>query len=228
MCTILNGIDVDRFCYNGPSSNGPVVTVARLSPEKDIANLVRAAQIAVRQAHDLRFEIAGGGQCHDQLTRQATELGVAEHVCFLGSVRDVPRLLSRASMFVLPSLSEGIPLTVLEAMARGLPVVATRVGGVPEVVVHGQTGLLVPSGDPAALAQAILTLRHDPSRRVAMGQNGRKTVEELFNIRRMVSDYETLYEEAGFSSDETTPHRARPSSADQMSRKNKQSRTGSA
>ena len=89
-------------------------------------------------------------------------MGVAERVTFLGEVRDIPALLSRARMFVQPSLSEGIPLTVLEAMARGLPVVATGVGGLPEVVIDGETGLLVPAADPPALAEAVLTLWRDP------------------------------------------------------------------
>ena len=158
VCTILNGIDIDRFPYNGPSPDGPVVTVARLSPEKDVANLVRATAIAVREGDDLRVEVAGGGSCLEDLKGLAAELGVAERVTFLGEVRDIPALLGRARMFVLPSLSEGIPLTVLEAMARGLPVVATRVGGLPEVVVDGETGLLVPAADPPALAEAVLSL----------------------------------------------------------------------
>ena len=195
VCTILNGIDLDRFPYNGPCPHGPVVTVARLSPEKDVANLVRATAIAARQVDDLRVEVAGGGSCLDDLKSLAAELGVAERVNFLGEVRDVPALLGRARMFVLPSLSEGIPLTVLEAMARGLPVVATRVGGLPEVVDHGVTGLLIPPADPAALAGAILEIWTDPDRCAQMGHAGRQCVEERFDVRRMLGQYEALYRE---------------------------------
>ena len=96
-----------------------VVAVARLSPEKDIANLVRATALAASRVPDLRVEVAGGGPCREELDRLAGELGIAGRITFLGEVRDVPALLRRARMFVLPSLSEGIPLTALEAMCLG-------------------------------------------------------------------------------------------------------------
>src|SRR6202011_4898704 len=99
--------------------------------------------------------------CLAALQAAAEQLGVSDQVRFLGQVHDVPALLARASLFVLPSLTEGVSLTLLEAMARGLPVVATHVGGNPEVVADGETGLLTPPGDPAALAQAMLRLRRD-------------------------------------------------------------------
>ena len=142
----------------------------------------------------MRVEVAGRGSCLEDLKGLAADLGVAERVTFLGEVRDIPALLGRARMFVQPSLSEGIPLTVLEAMARGLPVVATRVGGLPEVVVDGETGLLVPAADPPALAQAVLSLWRDPDAAGRMGEAGRKRVERVFDVRRMVADYEALYD----------------------------------
>ncbi|MGO9273317.1 MAG: glycosyltransferase [Terriglobia bacterium] len=197
LCTILNGIDIGRFALSGPCPRGPVVTVARLSPEKDVANLVRATALAAHEEADLRVEVAGDGPCLEALKRLVVELGIAERVTFLGEVRDVPAVLARARLFVLPSRSEGIPLTVLEAMARGLPVVATRVGGLPEVVVEGKTGHLVPPADPAALAAAILTVWRDPGGGQAMGKAGRQRSEERFDVRRMVADYETLYLEGG-------------------------------
>jgi glycosyltransferase involved in cell wall biosynthesis len=117
-----------------------------------------------------------------------------EHVHLLGEVRDVPGLLGRAGVFVQPSRSEGISLTLLEAMARGLPVIATRVGGNSEVVEDGVNGFLVASEDPPALAAAVLALRADPDRARELGLAGRRRVEETFDVRRMVADYERLYQ----------------------------------
>jgi glycosyltransferase involved in cell wall biosynthesis len=194
VCTIRNGIDLRRFAFQGPSDDGPVVTVARLSPEKDVANLLRAAQAVVAQAPTARFEIAGDGPCRADLTQLAQELKLTEHVLFHGEVRDIPALLARARLFVLPSQSEGISLTLLEAQARGLSVVATAVGGTPEVVDTGSTGLLVPAHDSAALAQAILTILGDPARGKAMGAAGRRRVESCFDIRTMTKQYEALYD----------------------------------
>jgi glycosyltransferase involved in cell wall biosynthesis len=192
VCTLWNGIDLTRFLYAGPSRDGPIVTVARLSPEKDVATLLRAA--ANPDAAGLHVEIAGAGPCLPELQRLAQELGVGERVRFLGEVRDVAALLARASVFVLPSASEGISLTLLEAMARGLPVVATRVGGNPEVVREGETGLLVPPHDPPALAAALLRVRQDPEWGERLGKAGRRRVEQCFDVRRMVAAYEVLYQ----------------------------------
>jgi sugar transferase (PEP-CTERM/EpsH1 system associated) len=193
--TILNGIDLGRFGTRGPDPAGPVVTVARLSSEKDVANLVRASAIAALRVPELRVEVAGGGPCRAELERLAAELGVADRIAFLGEVGDVPAVLARARMLVLPSRSEGIPLTVLEAMACGLPVLATRVGGLPEVVEDGTTGLLVPPADPAALAEAMAALWDDPDRRDRMGRAGRRRAADRFDVRRMVAQYESLYRE---------------------------------
>lgn len=192
--TLWNGIDLTRFAYQGPCDGGPIVTVARLSPEKDIANLLRAAQHVLANRPQARFEIAGDGPCRAELARLAQELNLAGRVVFHGEVRDIPALLARASLFVLPSQSEGISLTLLEAMARGLPVVTTQVGGNPEVVDAGVTGLLVPAGNPAALADAIGTILADPARGRQFGMEGRRRVENCFDIRKMLAQYESLYQ----------------------------------
>ncbi len=193
LLTIKNGINVEQFAFSGTRPGGPIVAVARLSPEKDIANLIHAAARVAEQARDLRVEIAGGGPCLEELQQLAASLGVADRIRFLGEVRDVRAVLARARMFVLTSRSEGIPLTALEAMACGLPVVATRVGGLPEVVVDGVTGLLVPPADPAALAEAVLEVWNDPYRGDRMGRAGGQRVEEHFDVRRTVAQYEALY-----------------------------------
>jgi sugar transferase (PEP-CTERM/EpsH1 system associated) len=193
LLTIKNGIDLARFCFKGPAPAGPVVAVARLNPEKDVANLVRATAILAETASDFRVDVAGDGPCLDELKRLARELSVDGRIRFLGEVRDIAGLLAGARMFVLPSMSEGIPLTALESMACGLPVVATEVGGVPEVVVDGVTGLLVPPADPAALAQSVMKIWEDRALGYQMGVAGRRRAERCFDIRRMVAEYEALY-----------------------------------
>ena len=190
---IWNGIDTSRFAFAGPQTSGPAVMVGRLSPEKDVETLIRATARVVRSRPSFRLEIAGDGTCRSALGRLAGELGIENHVRFLGEVRDVATVLGRASMFVLPSLTEGISLTLLEAMARGLPVIATRVGGNPEVVSDGQSGLLVSPGAPGALADAILRLAGDTETSRRMGEAGRRRVERHFDARAMVRAYESLY-----------------------------------
>lgn len=191
--TLHNGIDLTRFDPPAARGDGPVVTVARLSPEKDVATLLRAAALAAAEDASFRLEIAGDGPCMADLRRTAAELGLDAFVHFHGQVRDVPALLARAGLFALSSRTEGVSLTLLEAMACGLAVVATRVGGNPEVVADNKTGLLVPPGDPAALARALLQLRRDNEERGRMGQAGRCRVESDFDVRRMTAAYEAMY-----------------------------------
>jgi glycosyltransferase involved in cell wall biosynthesis len=193
VATIWNGIDTARFTYIGPCSGGPAVAVARLSPEKDIGTLLQALALVRRQHPSFSLALAGDGPCMPALRQLATDLGLAETVAFLGEVRDIPALVACASLFVLPSVTEGISLTLLEAMARGLPVVATKVGGNPEVVVEGETGVLVPARDPAALAAALLRLAGDREAGQRMGLAGRRRVERHFDVHRMVARYEALY-----------------------------------
>lgn len=193
VCTIWNGIDLETFAYQGPTKGGPALTVARLSPEKNIANILRAAALVRDADPEFRLEIAGDGPCRDDLVRLTDDLHLGSVVQFLGEVRDVPARLAQAGLFVLPSFSEGISLTLLEAMARGLPVVATRVGGNSEVVVDGETGCLVPSDDSVALAQAIARLREHFGDAREMGRAGRRRVEDCFAVRGMIAQYERLY-----------------------------------
>jgi glycosyltransferase involved in cell wall biosynthesis len=208
---IWNGIDTGRFAFAGSAPGGPAVMVGRLSPEKDVQNLLRAVEIVVRAQPRFRLEVAGDGVCLPELRELSSRLGLSPSVRFLGEVRDVPALLARASMCVLPSLTEGVSLTLLEAMARGLPVVATRVGGNPEVVADGETGLLVPSAQPERLADAIVQLYNDPARGSEMGRAGRRRVETNFDVRQMVASYEALYDqvlEKSGDAERRTTHRA--------------------
>ena len=193
VCVRFNGIDLTRFAYSGSDPAGPAVLVARLSPEKSIDTLLRAVPLILATCPDFRLEIAGDGPTRAALHSLASELRLGDRVRFLGTVKDVPALLARARLFVLSSLTEGVSLTLLEASARGLPIVATAVGGNPEVVEDGVTGLLVPASSPDALAGGVLRLWDEPALRTQMGRAGRLRVEERFDIRRMMAAYERLY-----------------------------------
>lgn len=198
--TIVNGVDPARFAFLGPADGSTVVAVGRLSPEKGFDTLVEAIALASAEYPSLRLELAGGGPCLPQLRRLADRLGIGDRVTFLGEVSDVPAVLARAALFVLPSLTEGISLTLLEAMARGLPVVATSVGGTPEVVIDGETGRLAPPRAPAELARMIVSTLCDPEASRRMGLAGRRRVEDHFDVRKMVASYEQLYQGAGADS----------------------------
>jgi glycosyltransferase involved in cell wall biosynthesis len=139
-------------------------------------------------------DIEGGGAYLDALERQASQLGVRDRVRFLGRRDDVPALLAAADALVLPSWQEGLPLVVLEAMAAGVPVVATSVGGTPEAVVDGETGLLVPPRDVPALTAAIDTLLDDPERARRLGEAGRRRVRERFDAAESTRRILGLYE----------------------------------
>lgn len=191
---IHNGIDLASFvpCRYSPRPRR-IVSVACLREEKRIDLLIASAPTILARYPDAEFWIAGDGSCRQELVTLARDLGVSSHVRFLGHREDVPALLSQADIFVLPSRSEAFPNAVTEAMAAGLPVVATAVGGIPELVTDGQTGRLVPSGDAAALARALLDLLDDPARAAEFGRAGRRRIEQTYSFDRMVDALTTLY-----------------------------------
>lgn len=191
--TIHNGIDISRFAYTGPKAGGPAVMIGRLSPDKNVENLLRATAILIRQEPGFRLDIAGDGPCMVPLRELTRSLGLEGCVRFLGEVRDVAALLGRASMFVLPSKTEGISLTLLEAMSRGLPVIATRVGGTIEVIEEGKSGLMAAAKSPADLAAAMLRVYREPARAAEMGRAAHERVTADFDVRGMVRKYEACY-----------------------------------
>jgi len=145
-----------------------------------------------------RFLIVGGGPDEKPLREQARRLGIADIVHFAGFRRDVEACYSAMDISVLTSLSEGLSITLLESMGHGLPVVVTAVGGNPEVVVEGETGFLVPPGDPVAFADRVIRLAHDTSLRRQMGRAGRRRVEKQFRIDDVSNRYLSLYTQAIF------------------------------
>jgi glycosyltransferase involved in cell wall biosynthesis len=189
------GIDLDRFrsADRALPPNGPVIgNVARLSEQKGQRFLVDALPRIAERHPGARVALVGDGPLRAALERQAASLGVAEHVVFAGQRHDVPRWLASFDVFALPSLFEGLCYAVIEAQAAGVPVVATPVGGVRDTVVDGETGILVPAEDSAALADAIVRLLDDPAeaRRLATEAARRAT---RFSRDRMVRETIALY-----------------------------------
>lgn len=175
----------------GLPPGGPVIgAVSRLDPVKGVSVLIEA----FARVDEAYLAVIGDGPERAPLASLAGSLGVASRIRWTGHRRDVSRCLPAFDLFVQPSLYEGLPNAVLEAMAAGLPVVATAVGGTPEVVADGVTGILVPPRDPDALAEAIVCLLRDPDLRCKMGQMGRERVAQWFTVERMVEQTERIYE----------------------------------
>lgn len=179
-----------------PADALTIAAAGRLDAVKDFANLLAAFGELGRSEPAARLVIFGDGPERNALSSRAMALGISARVTFTGYRDDVRDLLPAADVFVNSSISEGISLTILEAMAASLPVVATEVGGTPEVVVPGRTGLLVPARDPIRLAGAIAELAADRGRGRTWGAAGRERVLQHFTIDRMVADYVARYEHA--------------------------------
>jgi sugar transferase (PEP-CTERM/EpsH1 system associated) len=204
---IYNGINLAPFADKAPdrdvvrremrvgTADLVIVQVARLDYLKDHATAVRTLGQVVRSCPDARLVLVGEGPERTRIQDQLRQSGLEDNVRLLGLRQDIARLLAAADLFLLTSISEGIPLAVIEAMAAGLPVVATRVGGMAEVVENGRTGLLAPSGDHATLAEHVLRLAADRDLRVQMGECGRQRAVEMFSENQMHADYCRLYEE---------------------------------
>ena len=172
-----------------------VGNVGRLALQKGQRHLIAAMPLLLERVPRAHAVIAGGGDLEDYLRDLSLEVGVADRVHVLGPRRDVPALMHAVDVFAMPSIWEGFGLVLLEAMAAGRPVVASRVATIPEVVVDGETGLLVPPGDPVALAEALAELAHDPERAQRLGEAGRDRLRQQFSIEKMVGDTELLYRE---------------------------------
>ncbi len=173
-----------------------VATVVASLDSKGHGDLLAAAAELVADGVDLRLVVAGEGHWGGPvISKAAAELGLAERVHLLGFRDDVPRVLAGSDVFVLPTPSEGLSIAIMEAMAAGLPVVATKVGGNAELVEAGKTGLLVPVGDVGALAYALGLLARDPVKRRAMGRAARSRVTLEFTADKMADRYAALYEE---------------------------------
>jgi len=204
---IKNGVDTEKYMPGGTlASDSPwaphdivVGTVARIQDVKNHRVLVDAMaclrDMTPQLAPRLKLTIVGDGPLLPAVRAQVAALGLQDTVWLPGARTDINALLQTFSIFTLPSLAEGTPVSMLEAMSCGLPVVASRVGGIPEVVDDGVQGLLVPAGDVNALAQALARYAADAQLRIAHGRAGRMRIEERFSMRAMISAYNALYDE---------------------------------
>jgi len=181
---------------SGIRGDGPVVgTVTRLAPAKGLPTLLQAFHQLRRQVPSARLLIVGDGPLKTELVRSAYALGEQEQIIFSGIAVETRVPLSMMDVFVLPSHHEAFGLAIVEAMAMGRPVVASRVGGIPTIVDDGVTGLLVPPNDPDALARALGQMLDDPERRRAMGSAGHARYEREFTMDRVAREVESVYEE---------------------------------
>lgn len=171
--------------------------VAHLADHKGHQYLIQATKILKQQAPKIKTIIVGEGPLSMELDRQAKELDVEDIIFFLGFRKDIPKILSSLDLFVLSSHLEGMGSSILDAMASRLPVVATKVGGIPEVVINGETGLLVPPRNPSALARAILMLYSDKTLASRLGQKGYELVHRKFSAEAMADKVVRLYEKIG-------------------------------
>jgi len=209
---IYNGVDTGRFhgstgarptipgCPFGGDGQWLIGTVGRMEPIKDPLNLahafVRAHELRPDAAKHLRLVLVGDGALRAQVHAVLERAGVSGRVWFAGERRDVPEIMRGLDCFVLPSLAEGVSNTILEAMATGLPIVATRVGGNAELIEAGMTGTLVPPANSDALAHAMLQYFDDRASARRHAKTACRVAEERFSLNRMVADYERLYERA--------------------------------
>jgi glycosyltransferase involved in cell wall biosynthesis len=208
---IRNGVDLGPFNVApepmrirrqlGLRSDVPLVAVvSRLNRMKGLEHFLESAAIVARRFPDARFLVVGEAPPHDleyleELKATTARLGIEDRVIFTGLRSDVPALLRCISVAVMPSLNEALSNSLLESMAAGAPTVATRVGGTPEAVVDGETGLLVPPGDVPALSRSILTLLESPTLARRLGAAARRLVEQHFSIDRMAEATTRVYDD---------------------------------
>jgi len=200
--TIYNGIDLSKFAdvkgtlrkELGLSLDTPIVgIVARLVPEKGYEYAINAFYHVLKVFPSARLAIVGDGPLKEALEKMCVTLGIRENVDFLGYRADVESLEADFNVFVLPSISEGLGLALLEAMALGKPAVATETGGIPEIIKHRANGILVPHGNEKLLADAIVELLSNREQAKALGLAGQKTVYEKFSSAAMIEKTEKLY-----------------------------------
>lgn len=196
--SVYNGVDLDRFTdvKQTPDPDRPlVIQVGRLSEQKAPLDFIEGARWVLQKRPDVRFKLVGNGPLLEQVQGQIKRYGLQEHVFAIGEQANAYRLLQAADVVTLTSHWEGSPYSLLEAMGWSKPVVATAVNGCPELVLDGETGYLVPSGQPQAWAERVLRLLDDPEAARRMGEQGRRHLEANFTLPEMAAKIAALYEQ---------------------------------
>ena len=168
-------------------------TVGRLVPVKGHTYLIKAIQKVVKVIPEAKFLFVGDGELKSKLSEEIKSYDLQRNIFLLGARNDIATILSCINVFLLPSLNEGFGMALIEAMAARKPVIATNVGGVPEVIINGTTGILVPSKDPEAFSSAIIKLYNNPEMSLEMGLAGYSRARNLFDIKTTVREFEDLY-----------------------------------
>lgn len=198
IAVVPNAVDTNYFRPDPTSGAGPptVLSVGRLVDDKDPLNLVEGFRLAADRFPNARFQIMGNGSLRSQVDACIKACSLESNIRVLPGVPDIRPIMGDASVFVLASVREASPNVIIEAMAMGLPVVATRVGGIPELVMDGETGILVEPGDPKGLADALAVMLSDERRRREMGLAGRRRVEAYHSLEYLVAETERVFLEA--------------------------------
>ncbi len=200
--TIPNGVDTSadaveqataRAALELPAEALVVGMVARLAPAKGIAEFIQCCKLVSEQWPAARFVLAGGGPLWEEAQARREELGLGDRLQLLGEVESAREVMGAVDVLVVASTSEGSSVVAMEAMAYGKPVVATRVGGLPEVVSDGETGIVVEPGDPRGLAEGIGRLLHDPDLGRQMGMRGRQRARQCYDTRQMLARVKDVY-----------------------------------
>lgn len=206
-CVVYNGIDLSYYKFSSPQSDREVVlkqfgippasnllmTVAVLREQKGIQYMLQALPEVLKSHPKTYYMIVGDGDYKEELMNQTKQLGIQNQVIFTGTRNDIPTLMSVANLFILPSLTEALPTVLAEAMAASVPVLATHVGGIPEMIQENVNGRLVPPKDVNTLSKTCIEMLSNPQQLHQFGNIGRKIVEEKFNIHIQIEQLQNLY-----------------------------------
>ena len=191
---IYNAVDADAYTINKDPLNEKIITiVASLNDYKGHIYLLKAMRLALEDISEIKLWVIGDGPLREELKKEVKDLGIEKSVIFFGKKNNIPELLGKTSVFVLSSLREGLPVSLVEAMASALPVIGTDTGGIPEIVRNKENGYIVPPCDERALCKAILDMFSNEEKLEKMGQRSRELFERSFSLKHMSNQLDVLY-----------------------------------